>query len=156
MSNVVISYKGTNSYLNTDDSINPRIYTNINDYNKVYLNANMDNTFEGLNLLSDNLQNMYNNFNWDYVKSMNYTYYNCQNLKGSPICGPNVVDMGYTYYNCFNLTGNVTIPTSVNNLINTFYLPSGVMAVNVSLPSKWQGNPQISTWSSCVNNITYY
>jgi hypothetical protein len=203
MSNTLISYKGENSYLNDDNTQNPVIYAGVQSYNRIYLNEDMSNTFNSCYLLNGDLQDIYNKFNWTYVKDMSYTfnqcrnitgspvcsenvtnmcgtyyncqnitgnavcgsnvidmdytYYNCRNLTGNPVCGPNVTDMNYTYFQCYNLTGNITIPESVNSLDNTFCLPAGnMMAIDVTLPSKWQGSSQVNTWINCVNSVTYY
>ena len=40
------------------------------------------------------------------VTNMAWTYYNCTSLTGSPVCGPNVTDMDYAYGNCYSLTGS--------------------------------------------------
>jgi hypothetical protein len=72
--------------------------------------------------------------------------------------------MAFAYYNCQNLTGTITIPNSVTNLQETFATPGDpmdifaerdVINIDVILPSKWQGNPQVMSWSSCVNSVTY-
>jgi hypothetical protein len=52
----------------------------------------------------------------DKVTNMFYTYFNCRNLTGSPVCGNNVTSMYYTYYNCTNLTGNLVCGANVTNM----------------------------------------
>ena len=48
------------------------------------------------------------------------TYYNCQNLTGSPVCGNNVTNMTYTYYNCYNLTGSPVCGNNVTSMSYTY------------------------------------
>jgi hypothetical protein len=47
------------------------------------------------------------------VSNMEYAYYNCKNLTGSPVCGPNVTNMYNTYAHCTNLTGPAACGPSV-------------------------------------------
>ena len=55
------------------------------------------------------------------VTSMYSTYYNCSNLTGSPVCGPNVTDMSSAYENCYNLTGSAVCGDNVNRMYYTYY-----------------------------------
>ena len=54
----------------------------------------------------------------DKVTHMSYTYMNCMNLTGSPVCGDNVTIMSGTYLNCYNLTGS---PVCGNNVTSMYY-----------------------------------
>jgi hypothetical protein len=52
---------------------------------------------------------------------MSYTYYECYNLTGSPICGHNVTNMSYAYHSCKNLTGSPVCGSNVTNMHNAYY-----------------------------------
>lgn len=51
---------------------------------------------------------------------MLFTYYNCSNLKGSPVCGENVVCMDSTYLSCYNLTGSPACGDKVQTLFAAY------------------------------------
>ena len=46
--------------------------------------------------------------------NMSWTYYNCRNLTGSPVCGNNVTNMSYTYHSCSNLYGDAYLYNVTN------------------------------------------
>ena len=60
----------------------------------------------------------YNNLNLNLITNMSNAFYDCFQLTGSPVCGPNVVDMSGTYCYCVNLTGN---PACGNNVTNMYW-----------------------------------
>jgi hypothetical protein len=143
--NNVISYKGVNSYIYNTDVRNLVISSEVTNYKLIYLNENMGSfAYEHKRLRLD-LTDFYLKCNDSLVINMYHTYWNCFNLTGSPVCGPNVVNMGiaywrcynltgspvcgnnvirmdYTYRNCYNLTGSIVIPNSVSSLLFTFYV----------------------------------
>ena len=49
------------------------------------------------------------------------TYWNCNNLTGSPVCGNNVTEMGSAYYNCTNISGNPACGKNVTGMFQTYY-----------------------------------
>ena len=51
---------------------------------------------------------------------MYYTYQNCRNLTGSPVCGPNVTQMLGTYRNCSRLTGSPVCGPKVTGMSQTY------------------------------------
>jgi hypothetical protein len=51
---------------------------------------------------------------------MGSAYYDCINLTGSPVCGPNVSSMAYTYYNCYKLTGSPVCGPKVTAMDGTY------------------------------------
>ena len=57
----------------------------------------------------------------DTITSMAETFYNCKNLTGSPVCGPNVTNMYWTYYYCYNLTGNPVCGDNVTDMTCTYF-----------------------------------
>ena len=63
----------------------------------------------------------YSNFDINSVTSMYYTYANCTNLTGSPVCGNNVTNMANAYYNCRNLTGSPVCGNKVTDISSTYY-----------------------------------
>ncbi len=87
---------------------------------------------------------------------MTWTYANCRNLTGSPICGDNVTDMNGTYQNCYNLTGNPVCGNNVQYMSNTYQncynlTGSPVCGNNVTRMS--------STYQNCYNlsgNMYFY
>ena len=48
------------------------------------------------------------------------TYYGCNNITGSPVCGNNVTNMSYTYYACSNLTGSPVCGNSVIDMSRAY------------------------------------
>ena len=79
--------------------------------NKVQLsNNNFSNAFNNMRNLT--IVSIPNN-----VVNLSYTYYNCHNLTGSPVCGENVTSMVNTYYGCVNLTGS---PVCGNNVTSMY------------------------------------
>lgn len=76
--------------------------------------------------------NMHNAFLWcenitgspvcgPNVTDMGEAYYQCANLKGSPVCGANVTIMNNTYANCRNLTGSPACGSKVTDMHNAYY-----------------------------------
>lgn len=55
------------------------------------------------------------------ITDMTNAFYNCYNLKGSPVCGPNVTTMYRAYYNCTNLIGSPACGNNVTNMQCTYY-----------------------------------
>lgn len=60
------------------------------------------------------------NFNWNNVTNMAYAYYQCLNLKGSPVCGEKVTNMYYAYFNCINLTGSPVCGNNVTDMSSAY------------------------------------
>ena len=91
---------------------------------------------------------------------MYYTYANCSNLTGSPVCGNNVTNMYATYTNCSNLTGspacskNVTVMSfAYNNCRNLTGSP--VCGPNVTnMSSTYKNCRKITGTPVCGNNVT--
>ena len=103
----------------------------------------MVNTFKSSELLKkttyiescwnlNNVTNMHNSFYNCYnlvgpilvgpnVTNFSATYAYCNNLTGSPVCGPNVTDMWATYFECHNLTGSPVCGPNVNNMRYTYH-----------------------------------
>ena len=76
------------------------------------------------NLTSANIPNT--------VTNMSSTYWNCQNLTGSPVCGNNVTSMSSTYRNCYNLHGNAYFYSNrVSNIYNCFYGRNSSNTLNI-------------------------
>ena len=98
--------------------------------------------------------------NMNKVINMVNTYYNCTNLRGSPICGDNVVNMYSTYSRCYKLTGHPICGNNVTNMCATYYYCSsltgnpvcGENVTNMVLTyvncRRLTGNPV------CGNNVT--
>ena len=79
------------------------------------INGDFSNAFSGsISLKSSDLSS-------SYVTNMSYTYYNCRNLTGNPVCGPNVTNMYNTYYCCQNLTDSPVCGDKVTNMSYTYY-----------------------------------
>ena len=77
------------------------------------------------------------------VREMQNTYHNCRNLTGSPACGNNVTNMYQTYYNCQNLTGSPVCGNNVFNMYRTYYNCKNIGA------NAYFYSPEISSVAGC-------
>lgn len=95
------------------------------------------------------------------------TYYNCRNLIGPPVCGPNVENFYATYCNCFNLTGSPVCGAKVISFEATYndchkLTGSPVCGPNVlSMRNAYSGCVNLSGNPVCGDNVvnldyTYY
>jgi YHS domain-containing protein len=83
------------------------------------------------------------------VTDMHDTYFSCHNLTGSPVCGNNVTNMSSTYENCYNLTGNGYFYSSkLNDIDNCFYGRSTSNQLPLYVPSN------STTLTTCLINNT--
>ena len=51
------------------------------------------------------------------LKDISYAYYNCKNITGSPVCGPNVTNMDYAYSSCYNMNGTAVCGNNVVTMV---------------------------------------
>ena len=82
------------------------------------------------------------------ITNMNYAFYACTNLTGSPVCGPNVINMSGAYKVCYKLTGSPVCGPNVTNMSDTYsdcfnLTGSPVCGDNVT--------DMFCTYSSCYN-----
>ena len=52
---------------------------------------------------------------FDNCINMCFSFYGCNNITGSPVCGKKTTDMSYAYYGCDNITGS---PVCGENVVN--------------------------------------
>ena len=101
---------------------------------------------------------------------MHFTYANCYNLTGSPVCGESVTTMSGTYINCYNLSSNGYLYSNkVTNMRGCFngrntskylnlYVPANSTTLNTALTTSstsmvWQ----TITWTNDMpTNGCYY
>ena len=86
---------------------------------------------------------------------MDYTYYNCTNLTGSPVCGSNVTNMGYTYWGCRNLTGSPVCGNSVTNMTSTYSNCSNLRDSIIYIRGQ-ERRIQVDRAFAKVSNVTIY
>ena len=84
---------------------------------------------------------------------MAYTYYNCTNLTGSPVCGNNVTNMAETYSNCKNIGANAYFYSnkiSGSNCRNCFYAKDNSKRLNIYV----HANTNTNTTVHCNNSYS--
>ena len=82
------------------------------------------------------------------VTTMAYAYQRCTNLTGSPVCGPNVINMFSTYQNCTNLTGQPVCGNNVTSMYYTYKSCSNLTGSPVCGPNVTEMS---STYQNCIN-----
>ena len=95
-------------------------FTDYPNMTKAYIPENVLVTNNDFSNRYKNMQNLINGNTPPCVRNMYYTYLNCTNLTGSPVCGDNVTNMGSTYHSCTNLTGSPVCGPNVTDMNGTY------------------------------------
>ena len=109
----------------------------------------------------------YGGLNINTIINMSETYYFCDNLTGSPVCGSNVTDMSYTYGFCYSLKVDTSYFYShnVSNAKNCFCGKSKYRRYNIHIPAnsitlntflKNDANSIVGEAITWTNQGTYY
>ena len=94
----------------------------------------------------------------DYVTNMTYAYYCCKNLLSEPVCGPNVTDMSYAYCGCDNLIGEAACGPNVVNFSGAYSscenLTTAACGDNVKYMVSSYSDCHSLTTAACGPNVT--
>lgn len=113
------------SYTDFEDSITPPWNGQQYNFTSVSFNTevaptNMAHWFINAKNMIANINN-FSNLNMDNVIDMYYTYSNCYNLTGFPVCGDNVTNMSGAYENCYKLQGPFVCGDRVTDMSFAYY-----------------------------------
>ncbi len=102
----------------TGNSLRTVTGINISSYDKIYLNSDCSNMFNGCRNCTD--WSGLTLLDWTYVTNCCTMFRNCVNFNQPVTLGNNVVDCTYMFYNCVNFNQPVTLGNNVNNCNQMF------------------------------------